>query len=1269
MMHPVAFLSSMAVAANAWDSNNRYIRSFKQNCVGADTGIDHQIDIGFTADAYKPEIRKQQALKVLDTFKTSLLESNNRRLFKAQDGEVVGFIWAGSRVHNGGLSENTIVDFIDEIKTHDMPHEIFYQDISEDSMSTFGIILTTRGSENAQKAVKLWSQNEKYRSQTGFKKSKLLSSCFHIYENRKVNDNKNDHEAGDCDIQRISAGSSPSKNMENLKSFNPHLEFSNVMDGQPYCYTVGSPPDFRPSPNPNGTCVIYKIQQGDTCEKVAAKYWPLKPSELDHYNQDTYSWKGCDALQEEQLICISDGKTPILKPDPHAECGLSAPKELYNKECPNKACCNGNGYCGITSEYCDVKNETVATGTSGCYSNCGCGTLPKRKASSFKRVAYWSDTFGPLYMNASDVKIYDYNYQMFQKSKDYDSVHYAFADINEDMSISVGDGFEGFLSIKSKKILSVGGWNFSTSPKTYHILRKAVSDEHRHSFAHQVVSFMQKHNLDGVDFNWQYPEAQDIPNIPPGEKGDGQRYAELLKSIKDMDRTKTVSVAIPASYRYLKGFPLAKLDATVDYFGLMSYDYSGQWDFAQPNMGIGCHNDRFVTEEAIKMIVKSGIDTTKLYGGSANYGRTFRLADPSCKKYKCPFVGPDSPIAPGEFTQTAGMLSTSEIKQLGLSKMEFNETSKCHLATYNLGSDWVAWMKESDVFYTESWYQEIGLGGSVLWSSNFYIRRLEEPLESSKCVSKDENLNCEQDPNLQPTAGDVTQQPEYTVTRKLEHVASQTPPSNIAGNSKTKSADTIISDQIFGEKQYTQMLKVRNILSYLTEALKHQPTKNQDEMLISYLHNCSTSLFEEITLNFPKYASEEKKDLKAIAYVLVSNADLMKTPGFAVAMTRIHHRNSVFPNYNGLCTNGFLREMVEFKDQLIVALAMLYTKLQINEPKDYEEITSLGRDCSCLLEKDNTLASDLMSHSDRFRNQQCQPVIDANFRAFYYVPETTLDPERLYPNSMTALQYETVAFEPFTKRWTYHKLNKVCLQSYPDDHYHCLRHSANVRYDPPHTNFLVEAANKGNTALHPTPLYVVNSDGKSPGAACNASLYLLSEQGRRHMMFNGLPYLTRGPGATSHLFSKRYATCPGLPDWQKHEFPPSSTREGVATGNWYEGYTGRVSCIKTPDQYHEARSLAMFYRGQMPHFKEGNVSVSTTEGPIHGSGMTTISSTKRRPIKEGDVFYVAVKIDQDVDCSNHSKLPKMKTRDGYEKDGYGSNTRIYLKEIDNSEDP
>ena len=66
--------------------------------------------------------------------------------------------------------------------------------------------------------------------------------------------------------------------------------------------------------------------------------------------------------------------------------------------------------------------------------------------------------------------------------------------------------FEDFKKLTGvKKIISFGGWSFSTEADTFPIFREGVTAAQRQTFANNVVKFVVDNNLDGVDFDWEYP--------------------------------------------------------------------------------------------------------------------------------------------------------------------------------------------------------------------------------------------------------------------------------------------------------------------------------------------------------------------------------------------------------------------------------------------------------------------------------------------------------------------------------------------------------------------------------------------------------------------------------------------------------------------------------------------------------------------------------------------------------------------------------------------
>lgn len=322
-------------------------------------------------------------------------------------------------------------------------------------------------------------------------------------------------------------------------------------------------------------------------------------------------------------------------------------------------------------------------------------------------------------------------------SQAWDHIHFAFANITESFEVdvsSVQDEFDDFKKFsspgKKPKVLSFGGWSFSTDLDSYAIFRKGVTDEQRSLFASNVAKFADDNGLDGLDFDWEYPSAPDIPGIPKGDPDDGARYLQFLKEVRDkLSSDKTLSIAAPASFWYLKGFPIAKISSVVDYIVYMTYDLHGQWDWDNSWSDNGCdgsaclrsHVNYTEIENSLSMITKAGVPNSKIVAGLASYGRSFEMVDPTCHGPECKFTGPDSGATPGECTKTPGYIANAEISEWLQDKDQnittyFDEVSRSTIS-YSANGTWVAYTdhKERNNRITEWWYNRTVLGTS-LWA-------------------------------------------------------------------------------------------------------------------------------------------------------------------------------------------------------------------------------------------------------------------------------------------------------------------------------------------------------------------------------------------------------------------------------------------------------------------------------------------------------------------------------------------------------------------------
>lgn len=164
-----------------------------------------------------------------------------------------------------------------------------------------------------------------------------------------------------------------------------------------------------------------------------------------------------------------------------------------------------------------------------------------------------------------------------------------------------------------KVILSIGGWNF---PSAY-FSQMVSTPEYRKKWIESTLDYMQRHNFDGIDIDWEYPcseprsdpikmdcdefnlvtddgaMAYSDPNTMCKKDGDGNwLYCDdcpdrlnLLSLVKEM-RTAYNAAATDGQYYYITiagqaglpkmmgGFMVKEMTESIDWWNIMSYDYS-----------------------------------------------------------------------------------------------------------------------------------------------------------------------------------------------------------------------------------------------------------------------------------------------------------------------------------------------------------------------------------------------------------------------------------------------------------------------------------------------------------------------------------------------------------------------------------------------------------------------------------------------------------------------------------------------------------------------
>lgn len=192
-----------------------------------------------------------------------------------------------------------------------------------------------------------------------------------------------------------------------------------------------------------------------------------------------------------------------------------------------------------------------------------------RKAERYKIVAYvhgWQDSWGKNNEKANQVT----------------HINYAFANIKDRKVVEGSDNDAEALkklnqlklTNKDLKILiSVGGWSWSKN-----FSDAVLTESSRQKFANSAIDFVLKHNIDGVDLDWEYPgQIGDNNRFRPEDKENFTAILQLLRkkldSLANGQKTYLLTVATGANQKYLDHTDMKKAQQYLDFINIMTYDF------------------------------------------------------------------------------------------------------------------------------------------------------------------------------------------------------------------------------------------------------------------------------------------------------------------------------------------------------------------------------------------------------------------------------------------------------------------------------------------------------------------------------------------------------------------------------------------------------------------------------------------------------------------------------------------------------------------------
>jgi chitinase len=310
---------------------------------------------------------------------------------------------------------------------------------------------------------------------------------------------------------------------------------------------------------------------------------------------------------------------------------------------------------------------------------------------------------------------------------------YAFANIDRG-ELRLGDAaldpmnFAELRELKHKNdqlklLIAVGGWAGSK-----HFSDVAATEQDRKRFTDSTVTFLRDHGFDGIDLDWEYPVAggkEDNIRRPQ----DRENFTLLLQALRAAldaasnadGRRYLLTIAAGASEEYAANIEPAKIARTVDWVGLMSYDFSGAWSktsghnaplFADP-ANPSPDGARNTGAAAVMRLLQAGVPPEKLLLGLPLYGRTWRGCDPrnDGEYQEC--------SGPAKGTREDGVLDFQDIAANrlynGAVVRRFNQTAKVPFLFDTRSGQFISYDDAESFRHKLRFLKERRLGGAMYW--------------------------------------------------------------------------------------------------------------------------------------------------------------------------------------------------------------------------------------------------------------------------------------------------------------------------------------------------------------------------------------------------------------------------------------------------------------------------------------------------------------------------------------------------------------------------
>ncbi|PNF16877.1 putative chitinase 10 [Cryptotermes secundus] len=270
-----------------------------------------------------------------------------------------------------------------------------------------------------------------------------------------------------------------------------------------------------------------------------------------------------------------------------------------------------------------------------------------------------------------------------------------------------------------KVLVAIGGWNDSAGDKYSRLVNNPSARSH---FISYVTDFIEKHNFDGLDLDWEYPKCWQV-DCRKGPDSDKAAFAAFVRELRAAFRPKgymlTTAVS-PSKVVIDAGYDVPTLSENMDWIAVMTYDYHGQWDKITGHVApMYPHPDdidvTFNANFSINYWIKQGADPKKIVMGMPMYGQSFSLADNNNHGLNAPTYGGGEA---GDSTRARGFLSYYEIcTNIQKRGWKVVKDPEGRMGPYAYSKDqWVSFDDAGMIRYKSNYIRHMGLGGGMIWA-------------------------------------------------------------------------------------------------------------------------------------------------------------------------------------------------------------------------------------------------------------------------------------------------------------------------------------------------------------------------------------------------------------------------------------------------------------------------------------------------------------------------------------------------------------------------